>query len=1059
MKFKKFAARIISAVTASAMLTIGVPAIPVEKAFAADTCVIDTSKEYQVIRGFGGINHPEWTGQDLTPEQRQTAFGNGPNELGFTVLRVFVNPDKNQWYKALPTAQTATEMGVTVFASPWEPPSNLAESGGSNGKLHLPKSNYGAYAQHLNDFGNYMKNNNVDLYAISVQNEPDYAKEWTYWSSDETTEFLANYADKITSTKVMSPESFQYAPENASWISDGGKKFYTKIMNNQKAMANCDLFGTHFYGTQRNWMDFPALENSGKEIWMTEVYVPNSEANSNERWPEAIQVAENIHNGLVVGNMSAYVWWYIRRSYGPMNENGTISKRGYMMAQYSKYVRPGDIRIAATEQPADNVYVSAYKGNDNQLTIVAINKGTTSYSQNFSIGSGEKITDVDRYRSSANENLALTSNLENDGTSFWAQLPGESVSTFVVTLDGEGYNPGVNPDPEPEPEPAPVPDENGYYFHDTFEADTFNWNARGSSSILTSGRTAYADKESLLVQERTSAWHGAGKALNPAAFEPGKEYSFSSNVMYFDGDATDTFYMKLQYTGSDGEAHYSQIAAATAVKGEWVQLANTNYKIPEDATDMLLYIETAESTNNFYIDEAIGAVAGTKIDGAEPVTVIKGDVNFDGSINVFDIISARKGLISGSFSGSVLLAADVDENGKYEAADLVQIQQFVVGKISVFNLAEAAKNDWDNYVETATPQMQKFYSDAIYQMGNTSRLVEKIDKAENGEKVTLAYLGGSITEGSFLDTCYASRSYRYFADTFGTGSNVSFINAGLSGTSSVVGLMRSQRDILDKNPDVIFLEFSVNDHPEEIYKKGFESLVKKCLSQPNNPAVIIIVNRSKGGYSMQEQMAAIGKNYNVPIISMDTALTNAFNSGLLTKDDYYTDEYHPHADGNALISDSIAYFFRQALKTENRTGDYTIPSTTVYGAEYSTGSIVPISELKNFNAGSFKSDNSNNRFAYGYTFQKNSANTPMTFTVNGKGIFLVFKSNQNSSLGNVNVTVNGTTAKINGNRPYAWGGADADVAYMQNTSGELNVSISMENAGSDFTIWGIGVVE
>ena len=89
--------------------------------------------------------------------------------------------------------------------------------------------------------------------------------------------------------------------------------------------------------------------------------------------------------------------------------------------------------------------------------------------------------------------------------------------------------------------------------------------------------------------------------------------------MYFDGDATDTFYMKLQYTGSDGEPHYSQIAAATAVKGEWVQLANTNYKIPEDATDMLLYIETAESTNNFYIDEAIGAVAGTKIDGAEPV--------------------------------------------------------------------------------------------------------------------------------------------------------------------------------------------------------------------------------------------------------------------------------------------------------------------------------------------------------------------------------------------------------------------------------------------------------
>ncbi|MBQ9956451.1 MAG: glucuronoarabinoxylan endo-1,4-beta-xylanase, partial [Ruminococcus sp.] len=231
------------------------------QASAASDCVINTSVEHQVIQGFGGINHPEWTGQDLTDDQRETAFGNGEGQLGLTVLRVFVNPDSNQWYRAVPTAKYASDNGVTVFASPWEPPANLAESGGSNGKLHLPQSNYGAYAQHLNDFGNYMKNNGVDLYAISVQNEPDYASEWTYWSSDETTNFIANYGDQITSTRLMSPESFQYTPENASWIlggKDGGKKYYSKILNNSKAMANCDLFGTHFYGTTRDWMDFPA---------------------------------------------------------------------------------------------------------------------------------------------------------------------------------------------------------------------------------------------------------------------------------------------------------------------------------------------------------------------------------------------------------------------------------------------------------------------------------------------------------------------------------------------------------------------------------------------------------------------------------------------------------------------------------------------------------------------------------------------------------------------------------------------------------------------------------
>ena len=136
---------------------------------------------------------------------------------------------------------------------------------------------------------------------------------------------------------------------------------------------------------------------------MTEVYVPDSNSDA-DKWPQAVDVAENIHNGLVVGNLNAYVWWYIRRSYGLLKENGNISKRGYCMAQYSKFVRPGDIRIDATEQPANGVYVSAYKSTD-KVTIVAVNKGS-DVSQEFSLKNGEKIKNVDRYRTTGSENLA-----------------------------------------------------------------------------------------------------------------------------------------------------------------------------------------------------------------------------------------------------------------------------------------------------------------------------------------------------------------------------------------------------------------------------------------------------------------------------------------------------------------------------------------------------------------------------------------------------------------------------------------------------------------------------
>lgn len=725
----------LSVLLAAAMLTPALAVMPESEpsVYAADTVVVNTGKEYQTIDGFGGMNHPEWTGSDLTDAQRQKAFGNGKDELGFTILRIFVNPNSNQWNKAVPTAKFASQHGVKVFASPWEPPSNLAESDRNGGKLHLPKSNYTAYAQHLNNFGNYMKNQGVDLYAISVQNEPDFASEWTRWSTDETTDFLANYADKITSTRVMSPESFQYAPETASWVKDGGKKYYTKILNNQKAFANCDLFGTHFYGTQRAWMDFPALESCGKPIWMTEVYVPNSSSDA-DTWPEALDVAENIHNGMTVGNMSAYVWWYIRRSYGPMKENGNISKRGYMMAQYSKFVRPGDVRIDATEQPTQNVFVSAYKNDADQVTIVAVNKTTSEYNQSFSMGSGESISGVTRYRSSGSENLAK-SEISFNGTGFAAQLPAQSVSTFVVDLGS------ANTDP----------DENGWYFHDEFEADTCSWEGRGAAGVMTSGRTNYAGKEALLVQDRTAAWNGATKALNAKAFVPGKEYSFSANVSYFDGDLTDTFYLKLQYTDANGDTQYDSIATAKGVQGKWVQLANTNYTIPAGAKDMQIYVETADTTNNFYIDEAIGAVAGTVIPGAGaidvPETLIPGDVNLDGVIDGFDLAAAKRGLAAGGFD-NVFSAkvADVNKSTVFDAEDVQELSSFLLKKTNAFTDQTPPEPEKKAYT------MQE-YTDMISKM-----VVEKEPDASHNEQAGVQY--GTVKSGSYYSTtCKRNKPY------------------------------------------------------------------------------------------------------------------------------------------------------------------------------------------------------------------------------------------------------------------------------------------------------------
>ncbi|SEH87889.1 O-Glycosyl hydrolase [Ruminococcus flavefaciens] len=737
MNFTKKLKTVLSTVLAGAMLVSTASVFPSSaplEADAASACNINTNKEYQTIRGFGGMNHPEWQSYnaqngapgDMTEAQVQTAFGNGENELGLTILRIFVSDDKNAWKNAIPTAQRAQKLGATVFATPWNPPASMRQNGNggpTGGQYVLKQGAEAQYAQHLNDFIKYCDSQGVHLNSISVQNEPDYSSEWTYWSPDRCATFLANYGKAVTAgttTKMMSPETFQY-----------GKSYYNAILNNAKALANCDMFGTHFYGTQRSQMDFPALENSGKEIWMTEVYVPNSDNNSADRWPEGVKVAENIHNALVVGNMNAYVWWYIRRQYSPMWDTGKISKRGYAMAQFSKWVRPGDVRIDATEQPDSNILVSAYKHSDTQISIVAINKGSNEINQSFNV-SGRTITNVNRYRTSGSENIAKTLNMNASGSSFNAQLPANSVSTFVVSLvsDGKGFEGGKDPVP---PEPI-EPDANGYYYHDTFEDDSNGWEGRGGATVTTGG-SAYAGSKALTVSDRSSAWHGAMKSLDSLTFKGGQEYSFSVAA-----SGSGNMMLSLEYKNTEGETSYAHIADGVS-SGNYVQLSNANYKLPE-GSGYILYVETEEGTDNFSIDEAIVAKAGVQIDGPKPVvtttttttkvttttttttttapTVVTqdpkaaleakvskwGDANCDGTIDMGDVVLIMQSLANpDKYALSEKAAANADVNqagGGITTNDALTLQKYLLGLVNTLPESWASSVTNPTVVTTTT---------------------------------------------------------------------------------------------------------------------------------------------------------------------------------------------------------------------------------------------------------------------------------------------------------------------------------------------------------------------
>ncbi|WP_243761534.1 cellulose binding domain-containing protein [Streptomyces sp. YIM 98790] len=409
----------VAAATAQALGVFGAPS-----AAAAADVLVDPSAERQTIRGFGGMNHTVWI-NDLTPAQRDTAFGNGEGQLGFSVLRIPVHEDRANWSREVATARRAIEHGATVIASPWNPPAHMTETfvrGSQTDARRLRYDMYGAYAQHLNDFHGFMRDNGVNLYAISVQNEPDYAHDWTWWTPGEMVRFLRENAGSI-GTRIIAPESFQYV-----------KSFSDPILNDPAALANVDILGAHLYGTPYGNFPYPLFrqKGQGKELWMTEVYHPNS-SDSADLWPQALEVGQHIHHAMVDAEFQAYVWWYIRRSYGPLREDGQISKRGANMAHFSKFVRPGYVRIDAPSNPQADLYTSAYKGGDSTVVVVAVNKGTSPVSQRFTLA-GSTVSRVSSWVTDAGRNLAPQGATSASGGSFTGELPARSVTTFVIDL-------------------------------------------------------------------------------------------------------------------------------------------------------------------------------------------------------------------------------------------------------------------------------------------------------------------------------------------------------------------------------------------------------------------------------------------------------------------------------------------------------------------------------------------------------------------------------------------------------------------------------------------------
>jgi lysophospholipase L1-like esterase len=204
----------------------------------------------------------------------------------------------------------------------------------------------------------------------------------------------------------------------------------------------------------------------------------------------------------------------------------------------------------------------------------------------------------------------------------------------------------------------------------------------------------------------------------------------------------------------------------------------------------------------------------------------------------------------------------------------------------------------------------------LVSQGDTGRLKAVFEKARRGEPVTVAAIGGSITAGGQQTQDPANRYIQQVAKWFeGTfpGSKIRFINAGIGGTNSYYGAMRLQRDVLEGKPDLVIVEWAVNNQANKDFAESYEGVLRQLLRAPGNIAVIELFFMHKDGENAQMWQEILGRHYQLPMVSFRDAWWPELTSGRTPWEDLYADVVHPKDTGHLLASRLLAKLLENTL--------------------------------------------------------------------------------------------------------------------------------------------------
>jgi O-glycosyl hydrolase len=369
----------------------------------------------QTIDGFGASSAWAW---GTWSTQTMDYLYSPVTGAGLTLLRSRVAPNVGTSENLI--MEQAAAYGARVWSTPWTPPREWKTNHDTANGGSLDPAHYQDYANALADYAQDMTRQGIPLYALSIQNEPNWTADYEScrWTAQQFADFLPyigqTFAARGITTKIMLPEQLNWDFSLAS-----------TIMANPTLAQYVGILAAHNYGeTSTSWK--PCTIANGRSVWETEIssFVETDLGS-------AIDTADDIHQAMCDGNANAYHYWWLNASgYAGLVDNGNATKRMWAMGQYSRFVRPGWVRIGESDD--GGLDITAFKDPvSGKFALVVVNTSTTTdINETFTLN-GVTVTSVLPYVTSSTQNISQGTVITlTGGTSFTSTIASQSIVTF-----------------------------------------------------------------------------------------------------------------------------------------------------------------------------------------------------------------------------------------------------------------------------------------------------------------------------------------------------------------------------------------------------------------------------------------------------------------------------------------------------------------------------------------------------------------------------------------------------------------------------------------------------